>query len=457
MKITKELLNKVVFFIIALVLTLYCYGCKDNTPKVKDVSYRDLQITSFSLSKKGDSYLSSIPFNIDQGYGKEKNKGSIYNSNKIEYGVEIDSVLLNITYSNESVSKIEYSFGEDPSSFKVFDPTKDSINIASDNNVLFLRLTSKNISDLPMTYRVDLYRHAFRSDEINYQSPTNGGNFPIGKWTQSIATAEGADIYTRHSENNHKYIFSQGTFTSDNIIMGIPSNETITHVEYVDENTAYAITDGHNVYKQESRNGVFNKMDILSNTTALLGKLNSNGKIVLALIRDDQDGIKYFSTFDGSSIIMGLKVPDDFPLTQFVSINSTQEWVGNSIHLLGGFDQNDSYVNKSWYTTNGSDWIRIAQSGLPENIIHSRITKYNDSLFQVITTADNDMKLFISNDNGITWSESILGLPTSDFDKAVFSSKYYTTFSISNDFYLIIGDTSSSSKIFKGKIRRLIE
>lgn len=451
-----HIIKKGGFAIVMMSLSiLFLVGCKDKTPKVKDLHYVNLQITKFSISKNNDTYLNNIQFAINQNYTDRKADAYIYNIQKLEYGIVIDSIKIDMAYTDNSVLSVEYSMGNN-NDFKVFDPKKDSIFVGN-NRMFKLKINPRDSSDKPRIYMVKLNQYNYESGTIDYENVRDLAGYPLYSLNKSINNGNNeANVFTQElaSVPSLYVVNKDGDFTKKAVI-GIPSEEMISNILYINGNISYAITNQGHLYKEDNRYAGFS---LVSGFTAecLLGYIRINSIINLAIIKNDNDGVKHFATYDGTNITMGQVVPENFPLQDYYSINSSEQWVGDNIHLVGGKDDNNKRSSNVWYTTNGTDWIMIPQTGLPEDIERSAITKYNDEIYQLVITRSNEVKLFISSDNGASWKQDSVGLPDKLNITGILKNPF-TIFSIDNYFYILVGKDISSSSLYKGVLRRLID
>lgn len=440
--------NKLNLKVAFLFLTFASFGCKDNTPKVRDLNLVDLQITNLSIEKNDIPTLKNVIFSIDNNNSKNKETAEIYNLNKIENGLDISKIKLNISYNPISVLSLEYSVGN--SEFKPFDPQKDSVEIGNDR-VVRIKLLPKDNTIPANIYKLNIRQYDYKSGTIDYQETQE--NINISSLRDVISNGNTVDLYTYNNKNICK-IIAKDLSVTDREIVGIPSSEKINNIVYVSPTEAYAISDNGNVYKQTERYGQFSNLSNLTNIKAILGYI-TNGSSVVAMIQHNPGEKAKFLIYGNNKTLVGSEVPDDFVSQKIFSINDSKEWVGGNIYLFSGYKSDGSVNRKCWYTTNGEDWIVSNQNGLPENIERYSITKYNNNLYYLIVTKDKNVKLFISSDNGYNWEESPAGLPENITESGI-KDNAFTTFAIDNTYYILI-DKAGRSLVYKGILRRLTD
>lgn len=437
-------MNRLNFRFLFPLVVLLVFGCKDKTPKVKDLNVVDLQITDFSIEKSDIPELKNVNFSIDHNYNKTKETGEIYNTDKVENGLDLNKIKLNITYSAEAVSSLEYSVGN--SDFKAFDPKKDSIEIGV-NRTIRIKLTPKDNSIAPNVYKIDIRQYDYKSGTIDYKSSEK--NIDISSFTKVVQSGNSVDVYTYRNKNICTVIDKDMNASVKNVT-GIPNTEKIKDVVYVDEKTAYAISDQGKVYVQNGRYSDFSHVSKLENIKAILGYINGTS-VNVAMIQQKQSSDAKFIIYSDGNIKEGNDVPKDFATDRFFSINNSKEWVGDNIHLFAGYNSNSSVSKNCWYTTNGEDWLKTKQQGLPDDIDRYSITKYNGNLYYLVVTKDRKARLFVSSDNGYNWSETPEGLP-----KDISLSNDFITFAEGNNYYILV-NKGGKALVYKGVLRILID
>lgn len=453
-------LNKIAKGIAFFMLFPYMFtACREKDPKVLDLKFSNLQINSLTISKKNDDYLKNIAFSIDQNVKNTELEASIYNKTKIEYKYKIDSVHLNIDYQADFVDEI-WLAKSNSNDFKKYDPKKDSVYIGDSRDLIIKLIPKKNekLPELsPRIYKLKIDQFTYDSETIDYEVIKSQSNPKLLDNNIVLYRNSNIELYTstKNAGKNIRYILSNDNTWSTKNIEGIPNNETIKNVVYIDNNRAYALTNLGNLYYQVKEDARF---EIVPNIKAnsILGYFTIANTFKLNLVVLNNNTNKYhFASFDGTELKMGVELPQNFPVENYNSFTDAQEWAGNITYLLGGV-ATDNSVNKSlWYTSNGTDWLRFEQKDMDKISIKSEYsTIFNKKIYRLIRTT-NSITMYDSEDNGLNWKENKVALPKDEFNFSDISAYPFVCFAKDGKLYILASNNSANkAKMYIGKLRR---
>lgn len=413
-------------------------ACNETDNAVSDtyVIPANVAVTEFKLNadSKVAEDLDSVFFSIDL-----KN-GVIFNADSLPVGTKINKLVASITYSDfvtGAMLKIDNGTAT-PDSIDYKKTQTDSIDFTKK---VTLTLTTAD-PDIKRTYLIKVLVHKEKADSLvwgdragmtlpsRFDNPKSqksldfkGRAFSIieennGEYTAATST----DMYTG------KWTRTKATFPFTPNVRSLAASSTALYILDTAGNL-YSSTDGSNwTATGEQWDAVLGGY-----TNSVIGIKTSEGKQVYA----QHPQMKLNS----------IAIDSEFPVSGFTNfVTLSNKWTNSPVGFFAGGVKRDGTLSSSTWAFDGTNWVKLSDSGLPAlkgatlipyysyRYTESTITPTEYPAWLLVGGMTKDNKLnrtvYISYDNAVNWNKgnTLLQLPAgmpemTDCDNVVMTTK----------------------------------
>lgn len=441
---------KIKRYIGAVVLTAVVIGfasCSKKQEGPKDIVDVDLQIKSLSLSSIGAPSLGKLYFEVDNRIGSDEG-GYISNKEKLGYGIRLGKVKLSLSMM-PSVVKVEYAIGQSGT----FHTYKEADSIALDGqHLLKLKLYGADAAIAPRSYTVDISQYSHDPNLMEWSSlPTT---LPQALRSGSYSALERSgylDLYITSSVGVKLYRISGERTLSEIPVNGLPSGDALLQVAY-GEHRAYALLASGRLYVQEASDATWQQVPAVQ-AKALLGVLvDASQEAVPALIVEQGDKM-LFATYSGARLNYGLEVPEGFPYRESVVLETSRAWVGSSLQLIGGKGVDGTFLETSWMSSNGKDWMLSRSATLPTPAIGGEAVVEVGDRFLRFSPTQEGLKVYVSKDRTQSWVEQPTALGEGASSIAALRPEAVAALALPQGKVLLLMGQPSGTSFFVGQFK----
>lgn len=398
--------------------TLLLGGC--ISPKeIKNPDLESVQITSLRIEDKDNPNLKNTFFSIDH------REGIIYNAHLLPKDLALDSV--KVVLARHSDAQVKFIIGGKQET----SGSNDSLSFVNWKQGVSIQL-SNSAKNMNKEYKLDIRTYSYDPQTFNWQV-VSGAQIPNLTNVKKLLLKEHQDkllLFVGNTANktvvyaSSKSNPSQWTLINTTGLEGSVKDVTITPL-----GVACLLTENNDFYLSSTEFTEWASANIGSSVVSILGSFVEPGekKSTIALIlRNGSTNKLHFGTLEGSSVVSGELVPEDFPIENFTSI-SMKVAQHPMLVLVGSHLKNGtSQKAQTWTSTSGKDWLRLPS---PEGSnlgvsVHEPVLLYDETIGRMyclfpahFAEANPQMKVFFSDDKGVAWTEGngTLMLPPTPF------------------------------------------
>lgn len=447
--------SRKIFLATSLLLgTLSLSSCKDDAPKVDEISVFDLRLASFGMNSTKHKVLRSVAFSIKNNV---TGPSEVFNPKPLAFGQEVGKVKLIVTPIEPS-TKVEIALGES-ADFKEYDAKKE-YDLTSVHR-LKLRLVSKQkAEERAHIYNVEIRQFRYNPMSVEWTTKSTGQMPQLGAYGNRIfelggmrhlftVTDQGLTHYTSTS------IESGWTEQGDAMPVGVPE-----HLIEVEQglDRFYALGAKGGIY--ELQGTVWVKLASDPTAKSLLAVLPARtvkeaDRLALLLegtdeelkAKTDPNSRHVYGYYQAGKVVRSEYIaPSDFPMSGRSVVRDFSQTTGSRIHLLGA-----SGKRTAWYTTNAEDWQELYSTD-GEEVRYGTLVAAEGQLYSLETSAKG-LKVWVSQDRGITWSDA-KEVGVKGLDPATFAAAPIVAFADSktHKIYLLQGGTAAGgqTKLYEG-------
>ncbi len=429
-----------------------------NSDQVSSEALKDAQIYSFSASAAYDSTgtLANTKFSIDQLNSK------IFNRDSLEFGFEPKNAKLSITTAYASAIKFYLS---NPDSIYFWNSTDSvaidrlkTIEVTAQDQTTFKRYDFKlNIhqQDPDILTWTKLQESYIASPFVEQKTILIDDTFlTFYKTSTGIQLAQTTSPGSVAWQNLSISSLPNNTIVPS-IMCGYSPNLTNGNIY-----TAYALDTENNIYS--SNNGISWNKILSPHTVKALYAVSPNTPDSVLTILDVNGQLKFAKTRYDDFMSFSIKNSNidfaNFPTTEFSCISISKSKVFSSKYYIisGGKTTSGSPNNKIWILQedgNKISWTSIQPAFQTQG---STLFGYDDKVYLLTTGNDEEAKLMISKNNGITWNEveSNQALPDNFFYRQEASIVVDTN----NNIWIFGGISNTNTQfteVWRGRLNRL--
>ncbi len=454
------MISKYFLWTSVLIATILLFSSCLNSSDNNNIEYpTDPQIYAISISSRADtaSLLSGVVFTIDQV------KGEIFNREPLPYLFHVDSIMLNITNSNNyySFTRIEITLDqESPYTWNM----SDSIAISS------LRQIKTTAPDGVTTKTYDFQLNIYQEDPYIISWEKIGENHITPPVEDQRTIALNDSFFTYYLSGTEMKavsapISATPAWGAVNNLSGMPHTLRLSSI--VVSGNAICALDAATGWVYRSSDGI--QWDPVTTeagyeVVALYGELPLATPEKSHLLAVEHDGKLKFARAndDFSDIDLMNDVPANIPVTGFsaMKIESASSYATKFIYLSGGMTAGNTPNNDIWILEEDEDIIKYIMSKRPAggNMQGSSLFFYDDKPY-LIASSDGENLLMYSGNYGVDWveAEENQAFPTEPDE---FTGRTNASVITDDDNYIwIFGGISSSSNtqivdIWRGRLNK---
>lgn len=422
------MINKIIFSIIATILTLGIYSCNSDSETSATYSATNVAITAFSLSDNEDILpgLDSVYFSIDL------NNAVIFNADSLPFNTDISRMIINITTSN--ASGIELSVprkNQSDTTINYLEHSTDSIDFS--NGPIKVKLTA---ADYVTTrdYTIKLNVHQTIPDSLFWNRISR-------KYIPSAL-----DMTKQKTVQLNGTTYCLTTDGTDFCLMSC----TDLH-NYKWENLSPSFSFTPDIYSLTATNDMFYLLDLDGNLYSSSDAVQWNdcgqqwchiyGGYENTLLGLKKNGNNYYSTT--YPLTVEATIDRDFPVkgtSQLLTFATT--WSNNpQAIMIGGITQDNRKLSNTW-AYDGTKWAKInAHNSLPglsdmtlvtyytfeTDSTSWRVKKYPTLLAMCGCDEGNKVgkTVYISRDQGMHWKKGDQYLQFPDYIPAMHKAQAF--------------------------------
>jgi hypothetical protein len=359
---------------------------------------QDAEILTFSLSSDSVAALASTVFSIDQS------RGLIYNRDSMAYMTEIKyKVIVKYTSATGGTNLLNITNIADGDSTWV--NSGDSIDVSKP--LSFRTYSLYGTKEKIYTFTLNI--HQIDPDSVQYAKIASNQNFLQSEDIQTVLFGDNFYTFVKTGAGIELYRSSDATAWGKTQLSGLPDNIIVKGIKGCEEKL-FAYTAAGDYYESVDADK-WTKIALDYPVISILGYLKlgegqPQQKEGLSLIvkKDNQD---IFAFLSDNELTFGDAVPDNFPVSDFASINSERLKSGY-LTVAGGISQSGEVLNEVWATGNGSYWAKLTNTAnIFPPLRGANIFCYNDEYWLLNgKLSDNTYNagVYSSKDGGTTWT-----------------------------------------------------
>ena len=429
-----------------------------NSDQVSSDALQDAQIYSFSASAAYDSTgtLANAKFSIDQLNSR------IFNRDSLEFGFKPKNAQLSITTAYASAIKLYLS---DPDSIYFWNSTDSvaidrlkTIEVIAQDQTSFKRYDFKlNIhqQDPDILTWTKLQGSYIASPFVEQKTILMDDTFlTFYKTSAGIQLAQTTSPGSVAWQTLSVSSLPDNTIVSS-ILCGYSPNLTNGNIY-----TAYALDTENNIYS--SNDGISWDKIISPHTVKALYAVSPNTPDSVLTILDVNGVLKFAKTRHDDFMTFSIKNSNidfaNFPTTEFSCISVSKSNVYSSKYYIisGGKTATGSSNNKIWILQEDGNKISSVSVQPAFHIQGSTLFGYDDKVYLLTTGNDEEVKLMISENNGITWheAENNQALP----DNFSYRQEASIVVDTNNNIWIFGGISNTNTQfteVWRGRLNRL--
>lgn len=424
---------------IAIILTLCVLSLFSACNKSNDNAYNPAEISHFGFDSFPD--FKDYVFYIDNFAGR------IYNLDSFPFASDVDSLFPSIIAlsSNDKITIDGEAWKDkgirDWSSGGPF----ELINHSEDGKYT-------------KTYQVYVNIHQVDPDSMRSQQMS--GNYPHYEGTQKLLQVDGylhCFYIDSQSKNLAHYQSSDGIqWSAAAIAQGLEGDIKIASLcAYQDSfyliNQAGAIFASKNFIQWKKHEQSHKVIDLHGE---LRGRKHLSNNALIGIVEDKQ-GQWRFARYE-QSWSLGEVVPEDFPISQYASVQSTTVTDVDFVVITTGLTRDGQYAKSTWSSMDGLYWARISNTESADLLLQGASMFYYDENLYLLGGQNEEgsyKDLYISENHGINWKLAESRKQIKALDAPLVNAQIISD---ENYIYIFGGNSESDKKMWKAWLNRML-